>query len=96
MILQVHFCILSEICLLSDTNSCRCVPLFISPHIQGLGLKIFGGVSSRGDEHGIFVKQVVPGGLAALSGRLQAGDELLEVRDLHMVLVAIAFDISNI
>jgi hypothetical protein len=46
---------------------------------QGLGLKIFGGVSSRGDEHGIFVKQVVPAGLAALSGRLQPGDQLLEV-----------------
>ena len=46
---------------------------------HGLGLKIFGGISTRGDEHGIFVKQVVPGGLAALSSQLQPGDELLEV-----------------
>ena len=57
----------------------------MNPRSQGLGLKIFGGVSSRGDEHGIFVKQVVPGGLAALSGRLQPGDELLEVRTCGML-----------
>ena len=49
---------------------------------QGLGLKIIGGTSSSGEEHGIFVKQLVPGGLAALSGRLKPGDQLLEVTKL--------------
>ncbi|XP_072171195.1 syntaxin-binding protein 4-like [Diadema setosum] len=47
----------------------------------GLGIKIVGGNSEDlGDnDYGIFVKRVIPGGLAAESGRLHDGDQLLSV-----------------
>ncbi|BFZ14800.1 hypothetical protein BsWGS_17838 [Bradybaena similaris] len=47
---------------------------------QGLGLKICGGCSTDGTENfGIFVKRVLPGGLAATSGDIFSGDLILEV-----------------
>ncbi|XP_064609377.1 syntaxin-binding protein 4-like [Liolophura sinensis] len=47
---------------------------------KGLGIKIVGGCSLDGEEdYGIFVKRVLPGGLAEIEGRLQNGDQILEV-----------------
>ncbi|CAL1542922.1 unnamed protein product [Lymnaea stagnalis] len=47
---------------------------------QGLGLKICGGCSEDGkEEYGIFVKHVLPGGLAETTGELFDGDLILEV-----------------
>ncbi|KAK3738303.1 hypothetical protein RRG08_039710 [Elysia crispata] len=52
---------------------------------HGLGLKICGGCSVDGhEEYGIFVKRVLPGGLAEASGEVQAGDQLLEVNGQNM------------
>ena len=49
---------------------------------KGLGIKICGGCSLDGrQENGIFVKRVLPGGLADIDGRLQAGDHILRVND---------------
>ncbi|KAK3576959.1 hypothetical protein CHS0354_005964 [Potamilus streckersoni] len=50
-----------------------------------MGLSI---VAAKGDgqrERGIYIKSVVPGGAAALDGRLQAGDQLLEVDGKSLV-----------
>ncbi|XP_067661532.1 syntaxin-binding protein 4-like [Haliotis asinina] len=47
---------------------------------HGLGLKICGGCSTDGTElFGIFVKRILPGGLAEIDGSLQEGDQLLTV-----------------
>ncbi|XP_048243386.1 syntaxin-binding protein 4-like [Haliotis rufescens] len=47
---------------------------------HGLGLKICGGCSPDGTElFGIFVKRILPGGLAEVDGSLQEGDQLLTV-----------------
>ncbi|KAK3610655.1 hypothetical protein CHS0354_028035 [Potamilus streckersoni] len=47
---------------------------------KGLGIKICGGCSLNGEEdYGIFIKRILPGGLADLDGRLQKGDQILEV-----------------
>ncbi|GFS12161.1 syntaxin-binding protein 4-like [Elysia marginata] len=52
---------------------------------HGLGLKICGGCSTDGKEdYSIFVKRVLPGGLAEASGQVQAGDQLLEVNGQNM------------
>ncbi|CAG2207466.1 unnamed protein product [Mytilus edulis] len=49
---------------------------------KGLGIKICGGCSLDGrQDNGIFVKRVLPGGLADIDGRLQAGDHVLRVND---------------
>lgn len=36
-------------------------------------------------ERGIYIKSVVPGGAADLDGRLQAGDQLLEVDGASLI-----------
>ncbi|RUS76748.1 hypothetical protein EGW08_015479 [Elysia chlorotica] len=52
---------------------------------HGLGLKICGGCSVDGNEEwGIFVKRVLPGGLAEASGEVEVGDQLLEVNGQNM------------
>ena len=52
----------------------------------GLGFNIRGGVDNRylPDDPGIFVTTIKPDGAAARDGRLQRGDQILEVmrRDL--------------
>ncbi|XP_012945620.1 syntaxin-binding protein 4, partial [Aplysia californica] len=52
---------------------------------QGLGLKICGGCSTDGREvYGIFVKRVLPGGLAERTGEVSDGDLILEVNGQSM------------
>nr|XP_032823023.1 syntaxin-binding protein 4 isoform X2 [Petromyzon marinus] len=46
---------------------------------NGLGVKVIGGVRESGEEFGVYVKRVLPGGMAALDGRLRPGDQILEV-----------------
>ncbi|XP_048774372.1 syntaxin-binding protein 4-like isoform X2 [Ostrea edulis] len=47
---------------------------------KGVGIKICGGCSRDGREvNGIFIKRILPGGLADQDGRLQQGDEILSV-----------------
>ncbi|KAK3100690.1 hypothetical protein FSP39_023859, partial [Pinctada imbricata] len=47
---------------------------------KGLGIKICGGCSRDGkEENGIFIKRILPGGLADIDGNLQQGDQILEV-----------------
>ncbi|KAL5460627.1 hypothetical protein EMCRGX_G034085 [Ephydatia muelleri] len=56
----------------------------------GLGLRITGGRNRDRDEHfGIFVKEVIPGSLAATGGQLFVGDQLLEANGQSLV------DVSN-
>ncbi|XP_062841067.1 syntaxin-binding protein 4 [Trichomycterus rosablanca] len=47
---------------------------------NGLGIKVIGGVKElTGEEFGVYVKRILPGGLASTDGLLQAGDQILEV-----------------
>ncbi|XP_035387724.1 syntaxin-binding protein 4 isoform X2 [Electrophorus electricus] len=47
---------------------------------NGLGVKVMGGVKElTGEEFGVYVKRILPGGLASIDGNLQAGDQILEV-----------------
>ncbi|XP_022323200.2 syntaxin-binding protein 4-like [Crassostrea virginica] len=49
---------------------------------KGIGIKICGGCSRDGREvNGIFIKRILPGGLADQDGRLQQGDEILSVNE---------------
>ncbi|XP_072273500.1 syntaxin-binding protein 4-like isoform X2 [Pyxicephalus adspersus] len=47
---------------------------------NGLGIKVIGGLRefSR-EEYGVYVKRILPGGVAYSDGRLQPGDQILEV-----------------
>ncbi|CAI9624121.1 unnamed protein product, partial [Staurois parvus] len=47
---------------------------------NGLGIKVIGGLRefSR-EEYGVYVKRILPGGMAYSDGRLQPGDQILEV-----------------
>ncbi|XP_059844664.1 tyrosine-protein phosphatase non-receptor type 13 isoform X1 [Hypanus sabinus] len=49
------------------------------PSSGGLGFSLVGG------DNGVFVKSVHPGGAAALDGRLQVGDQLLQVNNESLV-----------
>ncbi|KAG9267949.1 syntaxin-binding protein 4 isoform X2 [Astyanax mexicanus] len=51
---------------------------------KGLG-KIIGGYRElSGEEFGIFIKRVLPGGVAAQDGRLRAGDLILDVNNMNL------------
>ncbi|XP_062915262.1 syntaxin-binding protein 4 [Mobula hypostoma] len=53
---------------------------------NGLGIKVIGGVKElTGEEHGLYVKRILPGGLASVDGRLQPGDQILEVNGDSLV-----------
>lgn len=47
---------------------------------KGLGIKICGGCSNDGEElYGVFIKRILPGGLADQQGSVLRGDQILEV-----------------
>ncbi|XP_018599734.2 syntaxin-binding protein 4 [Scleropages formosus] len=47
---------------------------------NGLGIKVIGGIKAlTGEEYGVYVKRILPGGLASIDGHLQPGDQILEV-----------------
>ncbi|XP_048258365.1 afadin-like [Haliotis rufescens] len=50
-----------------------------------MGLSIVAAMGEGQRERGIYIKSVVPNGAAALDGRLQAGDQLLEVDGRSLV-----------
>ncbi|XP_032896198.1 syntaxin-binding protein 4-like [Amblyraja radiata] len=53
---------------------------------NGLGIKVIGGVKElTGEEYGLYVKRILPGGLASVDGRLQPGDQILEVNGDSLV-----------
>lgn len=53
---------------------------------NGLGIKVMGGVKEQtGEEFGVYVKRVLPGGLAACDGNLLPGDQILEVNGDSLV-----------
>ncbi|XP_043945001.1 syntaxin-binding protein 4-like [Protopterus annectens] len=57
---------------------------------NGLGVKVIGGVKeATGEEYGIYVKRIVPGGVAAIDGRLQPGDQILEVNGESLLGISI-------
>ncbi|XP_056124812.1 syntaxin-binding protein 4 isoform X3 [Rhinichthys klamathensis goyatoka] len=48
-------------------------------------VKIIGGYREQsGEEFGIFIKRVLPGGVAAQDGRLRAGDLILDVNNMNL------------
>ncbi|KAG5854308.1 hypothetical protein ANANG_G00036420 [Anguilla anguilla] len=52
---------------------------------KGLGVKIIGGYRElTGEEYGVFIKRVLPGGVAALDGRLKSADLLLDVNNISL------------
>ncbi|XP_041672180.1 syntaxin-binding protein 4 [Cheilinus undulatus] len=53
---------------------------------KGLGVKIIGGYRElTGEEFGIYIKRVIAGGLAAMDGRLKAGDLILDVNNISLI-----------
>ncbi|XP_076000364.1 syntaxin-binding protein 4 [Genypterus blacodes] len=56
---------------------------------KGLGIKVIGGVKElTGEEFGVYVKRILPGGLASNDGNLMAGDQILEVNGDSLVGVS--------
>ena len=51
----------------------------------GLGLSIVAARGGRMDKLGIFIKSVVMGGSASRDGRLESGDQLLEVDGVSLI-----------
>ncbi|KAL2101757.1 hypothetical protein ACEWY4_003518 [Coilia grayii] len=52
---------------------------------RGLGVKIIGGYrEDTGEEFGIFIKRVLPGGMASHDGRLRSGDLILDVNNTSL------------
>ncbi|XP_005164167.1 syntaxin-binding protein 4 isoform X2 [Danio rerio] len=53
---------------------------------NGLGIKVIGGVKElTGEEYGVYVKRILPGGLASSDGNLQPGDQILEVNGESLI-----------
>ncbi|XP_047426819.1 syntaxin-binding protein 4 isoform X2 [Mugil cephalus] len=53
---------------------------------NGLGIKVIGGVKEMtGEEFGVYVKRILPGGLASSDGNLLPGDQILEVNGDSLV-----------
>ncbi|XP_074511144.1 syntaxin-binding protein 4 isoform X2 [Sebastes fasciatus] len=53
---------------------------------NGLGIKVIGGVKEQtGEEFGVYVKRILPGGLASSDGTLMPGDQILEVNGDSLV-----------
>ncbi|KAF4093080.1 hypothetical protein AMELA_G00028790 [Ameiurus melas] len=53
---------------------------------NGLGIKVIGGVKEvTGEEFGVYVKRILPGGLASIDGQLQPGDQILEVNGESLI-----------
>ncbi|KAI4891544.1 hypothetical protein NFI96_027826, partial [Prochilodus magdalenae] len=53
---------------------------------NGLGIKVIGGVKElTGEEFGVYVKRILPGGLASSNGHLQPGDQILEVNGESLI-----------
>ncbi|XP_051242830.1 syntaxin-binding protein 4 isoform X2 [Dicentrarchus labrax] len=53
---------------------------------NGLGIKVIGGVKEQtGEEFGVYVKRILPGGLASNDGNLMPGDQILEVNGDSLV-----------
>ncbi|MBN3305155.1 STXB4 protein, partial [Amia calva] len=53
---------------------------------NGLGIKVIGGVKElTGEEFGVYVKRILPGGLASNDGHLQPGDQILEVNGESLI-----------
>ncbi|KAM4023697.1 syntaxin-binding protein 4-like isoform 1-T1 [Anomaloglossus baeobatrachus] len=57
--------------------------------INGLGIKVIGGLRefSR-EEYGVYVKRILPGGVAYSDGRLLPGDQILEVNGESLIGVS--------
>ncbi|XP_018617697.1 syntaxin-binding protein 4 isoform X2 [Scleropages formosus] len=52
---------------------------------KGLGVKIIGGYKElTGEEYGIYIKRVLPCGVAAQDGRLKSGDLILDVNNMSL------------
>ncbi|XP_051789572.1 syntaxin-binding protein 4 isoform X2 [Erpetoichthys calabaricus] len=53
---------------------------------NGLGIKVIGGIKElTGEEYGVYVKRILPGGLASVDGHLQPGDQILEVNGESLI-----------
>ncbi|PKK25478.1 syntaxin binding protein 4, transcript variant X3 [Columba livia] len=53
---------------------------------NGLGVKIIGGYRAQtAEDYGIFIKRILPGGVAAVDSRLLAGDLILDVNGENLI-----------
>lgn len=53
---------------------------------NGLGVKIIGGYRAQtAEEYGIFIKRILPGGVAAIDSRLLTGDLILDVNGENLI-----------
>ncbi|XP_030916782.1 syntaxin-binding protein 4 isoform X1 [Geospiza fortis] len=53
---------------------------------NGLGVKIIGGYRAQtAEDYGIFIKRILPGGVAAIDSRLLTGDLILDVNGENLV-----------
>ncbi|XP_075035256.1 syntaxin-binding protein 4-like isoform X2 [Mixophyes fleayi] len=56
---------------------------------NGLGIKVIGGLREFcREEYGVYVKRILPGGVAYSDGRLQPGDQILEVNGESLLRVS--------
>ncbi|XP_035771079.1 syntaxin-binding protein 4 [Neolamprologus brichardi] len=64
----------------------KVVPVVTGAVTPKLGIKVIGGVKElTGEEFGVYVKRILPGGLASTDGNLMPGDQILEVNGDSLV-----------
>jgi hypothetical protein len=51
----------------------------------GIGIRIIGGIEYHGKFYNIYIREILPDGLACQDGRLSEGDQLLAINDVSCI-----------